>query len=96
MDTVEVAAALMDRLSKTYPKNIAERYKLTLTEESSGLSLLSAGGKKRGCLVSGGEIDYNRIAAIVLDEFRGGKIGRITLEKPEDPVKKEDEGSLNG
>jgi ribosome biogenesis GTPase A len=96
MDTVEVAAALMDRLSKTYPKNIAERYKLTLTEESSGLSLLSEAGKKRGCLVSGGEIDYNRIAAIVLDEFRGGKIGRITLEKPEDPVKKEDEGSLNG
>jgi ribosome biogenesis GTPase A len=96
MDTVEVAAALMDRLGKTYPKNIAERYKLTLTEESSGLSLLSEAGKKRGCLVSGGEIDYNRIAAIVLDEFRGGKIGRITLEKPEDPVKKEDEGSLNG
>jgi ribosome biogenesis GTPase A len=96
MDTVEVAAALMDRLSKTYPKNIAERYKLTLTEESSGLSLLSEAGKKRGCLVSGGEIDYNRIAAIVLDEFRGGKIGRITLEKPEDPIKKEDEGSLNG
>lgn len=95
MDTVEVAAALLDRLSKTYPKNISERYKLTLSESDSGLSLLSQAGKKRGCLISGGEIDLNRIAAIVLDEFRGGKIGRITLERPEVPEKNMDEENSN-
>jgi len=46
------------------------------------MELLHAAGKNRGCIVSGGEIDLNRIAVIIMDEFRGGKIGRITLEKP--------------
>jgi ribosome biogenesis GTPase A len=82
MDTVELASALLDRLSKTYPKNISDRYKLDLTGEYTGLDLLTRAGKNRGCLISGGEIDLNRIAIIVLDEFRGGKIGRITLERP--------------
>ncbi len=83
MDTVEVASALLSSLSVKYPKNIKERYKLEITESSDGLSLLKNAGKNRGCLISGGEIDLNRIAAIVLDEFRGGKIGRITLERPQ-------------
>lgn len=82
MDTVELAAALLERLSKTYPRNISERYKLDAVDGSSGLELLTKAGKNRGCLISGGEIDINRIAIIVLDEFRGGKFGRITLERP--------------
>lgn len=82
IDTIEVAAALMEHLSTNYPQNLKERYKLD-SLDMGGLDLLKSAGKKRGCIVSGGEIDFNRIAAIVLDEFRGGKIGRISLEKPE-------------
>ena len=46
------------------------------------LDTLNAIARKRGCLIRGGEIDYNRISVILLDEFRGGKIGKITLERP--------------
>ena len=54
-----------------------------------GVILLEACGKKRGCLLKGGEVDYNRIANIVLDDFRAGKIGRLSLDFPE--AIKEDE-----
>ena len=47
-----------------------------------GYQLLEAAGRKRGFLISGGEIDTERMAKILLDEFRGGKLGRITLELP--------------
>ena len=46
------------------------------------IDTLDAIGKKRGTLISGGQIDYNRLAVILLDEFRGGKIGKISLESP--------------
>ncbi|MDP4181118.1 MAG: ribosome biogenesis GTPase YlqF [Bacillota bacterium] len=85
-DIVEVAAALFERLSKIYPDKLAQRYKLDSVSEFTGLELLNMAGKKRGCLISGGEIDLYRIAAIALDEFRGGKIGRISLEKCSEPV----------
>ena len=60
-----------------------ERYKLTEVFENP-IDTLDAIGKKRGTLISGGQIDYNRIAVILLDEFRGGKIGNISLERPGD------------
>jgi len=82
MDTTELAAKLMERLAVLYPEKIKARYKLENIEDKKGYELLEDAGKKRGCLISGGEIDLNRIAAIVLDEFRGGKIGKITLEVP--------------
>jgi len=84
MDTTELAAKLMERLAVLYPEKLKARYKLEMEslENKKGYELLEEAGKKRGCLISGGEIDYNRIAAIVLDEFRGGKIGKITLEVP--------------
>lgn len=82
MDTVEIAAALMSRLSASYSDRLAQRYKLSALENATGLDLLGKAGKNRGCIISGGEIDLQRISTIVLDEFRGGKIGRITLEKP--------------
>lgn len=82
-DTVEVAALLMKQLSILYPGFLEERFKLDSSKGETGLKLLEEAGRKRGCIISGGEIDFNRIAAIVLDEFRGGKIGRITLERPE-------------
>ncbi len=86
MDTGEVAMELLHRLSKTYNTELCTRFKLDpeAIKDMEPLELLETVGRKRGCIVSKGEIDYSRISAIVLDEFRGGKIGRITLEKPGD------------
>jgi ribosome biogenesis GTPase A len=74
IDIVDVASKLMEKLSKTYPNLIKSRYKLDLTDEETGYMLLEAAGRKRGCLVSGGNVDLNRIAVIVLDEFEEGKL----------------------
>jgi len=84
IDTVEVAAALFEKLIKLYPKNLMERYKIEAFEGKTGLELLEIAGKNRGCIISGGKIDITRISSIVLDELRGGKIGKISLERPED------------
>lgn len=84
MDTVEVASQLMNSLSTLYPQSLKERFKLDTLENKTREILLREAGKKRGCIISGGEIDLTRTSAVVLDEFRGGKIGRITLERPGD------------
>lgn len=84
MDTVELASVLLEKLASCYPDNLKERFKLSSLEGKTGVELLTEAGKKRGCIISGGEIDYERISSIVLDEFRGGKIGRVTLERPSD------------
>lgn len=80
-DITEVAALLAERLTADYPGLLANRYKLE-DENRKGYKLLEAAGKRRGCILPGGEIDMQRIAVVMLDEFRGGKIGKITLEKP--------------
>ena len=84
LDTAEVAMELLYRLLQTYPQNLCTRFKLDYdsVKDIGKLELLETVGRKRGCIIARGEIDYSRISAIVLDEFRGGKIGRITLEKP--------------
>lgn len=82
IDVIEVAAILMEQLASSYPQNLKERYKLETLEGLTGGELLHAAGQKRGCIVAGGQVDLRRIAMTVLDEFRGGKIGRISLERP--------------
>lgn len=82
LDTVEIAAALLEKLSIEYPDYLSRRFKLNNINGKTGLMLLETCGKNRGCIISGGEIDLQRISIIVLDEFRGGKIGKISLEKP--------------
>lgn len=82
MDVLTLAAKLLEKLSKLYPDSLAERYKLDDVQDKTGAVLLEEAGRRRGCLISGGEIDYNRIGSIVLDEFRAARIGRITLETP--------------
>ena len=84
VDIEELAMRLMDYLGKNYPKAIEERYKLTVAEEDDGYALLEKAGRKRGFLISGGEVDTERMSRILLDEFRGGKLGRFTLELPEE------------
>ncbi len=84
LDTVELAVILCRRLREKYPVLLAERYKLgqeALSSLSDG-ELFEEIGRKRGFLISGGEVSEERTAVMLLDEFRGGKIGRITLEEP--------------
>lgn len=93
MDIEELALKLVERLQTRYEVQLKERYKLQEIFENP-LDTLDAIGKKRGTLISGGNIDYNRIAVILLDEFRGGKIGRISLERPvEEQIEAEQESS---
>jgi ribosome biogenesis GTP-binding protein YlqF len=82
IDTVELAAHLLDKLSTDYPSELMKRFKLQTIEGQTGHTLLKSCGKNRGCIIAGGEIDLQRISTIILDEFRGGKIGKITLETP--------------
>ena len=84
MDLEELASCLMEYLGSHYADIVTERYKITIDEEDSGYDLLTKAGRKRGFLMRGGEVDTERMARILLDEFRGGKLGRFTLETPED------------
>ncbi len=79
----EIAVQLADELAKSYKKELYERYKISddFTYEMP-YELLEEIGRKRGCLIKGGEIDYNKASNILVDEFRSGKIGRLSLERP--------------
>ena len=84
LDIELLAMRLLWLLNGEYPSLLSERYKIK-KEEADGLDaygLLSLVGRKRGMLVSGGEVNTERAAITVLDEFRSGKLGRITLELP--------------
>lgn len=83
VDTEALAARLLETLRESYPSALCTRYKLTPDDlqEGSGYDLLARIGKKRGMLISGGEIDTERAAAMLLDEFRSAKLGKITLER---------------
>jgi len=82
LDIEELALKLLENLTMNYKKLLQNRYKVDdLTDNS--LDNMEKIAKKRGCLLPGNNIDYNRIAAMLLDEFRGGKIGSISLEKPD-------------
>ncbi len=82
MDTEELACNLLLFLKENYPDALSDRYKMTDIEGLMGYELLELLGKKRGFIVSGGEIDTERAAGILLDEFRGAKLGNISLERP--------------
>ena len=84
MDLETLACHLMSYLGKHYPNALLERYKVKVMPEDDGYELLMKAGRKRGFVVRGGEVDTERMAKILLDEFRGGKLGRFTLELPED------------
>lgn len=81
-DRETLSCRLLESLAKTNPDLINERYKIEVTPGLMGYEILELIGKKRGFLIKGGEIDYERTAVMVADEFRGGKLGRITLELP--------------
>lgn len=82
MDTETLACHLMEYLGRRYPQALTERYRIETEEQDSGYDLLVKAGKKRGFVLRGGETDTERMAKILLDEFRGGRLGRFTLELP--------------
>ena len=86
LDIEEMAMILCRRLIDVAPKAFCERYKLSYEQicDLDGYDIFEAVGRKRGYLVSGGEINAERTATMLLDEFRGGVIGRISLETPEE------------
>ena len=93
LEKTEIAFQLLKFLLNDYLKNVIERYKLdetqineimvseNLEENDKAVEILEIIAKKRGAILSGGRIDYEKISGILLDEFRSGKLGRITIEK---------------
>ena len=81
LDIETLGVVLCGRLKELYPESLCARYKLAEIPDTDDFGLMCAVGRKRGFLVSGGEIDTERTANVLLDEFRAGKIGRITLDR---------------
>lgn len=88
LDVETLACKLMELLAQHAPQALEARYKIDVAaardSDFMGYALLQQAGKRRGFLISGGEIDTERMARVLLDEYRGGVLGRITLETPED------------
>jgi len=77
----EIALALLKELGEKYPQRLAERYGISV---GTPLEMLDGVCAKRGFMLRGGEYDYDRAERAVIDDFRKGKLGRITLDTPED------------
>jgi ribosome biogenesis GTPase A len=96
LDLEALATILCSRLRHLYPELLMARYKLTeLPEEMTDWELFLAIGKKRGFLISGGEINTERTANMLLDEFRGAKLGRITLDRTANEKKEATDAGAN-
>ena len=80
----EVALFLLRYLRERYPERLRERYRLEDLPPAEGADLLEAVGRRRGCVAKGGAIDWEKAAEIVLRDFRSGRVGRVSLERPED------------
>ena len=86
IDLETLSMMLLENLSQSYPKALIERYNIDISPDDNGISLLEKVGRKRGMLISGGEVNTERASIMVMDEFRGGKLGKITLETPKSVV----------
>ncbi len=84
IDLEELACRLMELMWKHYPQAVKDRYGIDMPQDAPGYELLEAAGRKRGFLLARGEIHTERMAKVLVDEYRSGKLGRFTLEKPED------------
>ena len=82
LDVETMAVRLIDVLREGYPERLAERYKLDDITDMQSWEILEAIGRKRGMLISGGEVNTERASVMLLDEYRGGKLGKITMEFP--------------
>ena len=84
IDLEELACRLMELLHKFYPQTLLERYKVEAPAGTPGWELLEMAGRKRGFLLARGEVHTERMAKVLLDEYRSGKLGKFTLEEPEE------------
>ena len=84
VDIETLACNLIDLMGRKYPQVLEQRYKITVPEEFQGYELLELCGRKRGMLISGGEVDTERMSRVLLEEYRSGKLGKFTFESPED------------
>ena len=82
LDIEELAVFFMQLMRTRYPDAIQARYGIEIPEDATAYELLEAAGKKRGFLMARGEINTERMAKVLLDEYRSGKLGRITFEMP--------------
>ena len=82
VDRESLAANFIRRLCRMYPEAVRSRYKIEPDPEKTGYDLLSEAARKRGFLISGGEVDLERMANALLTEYHSGKLGRLTLEMP--------------
>lgn len=92
LETIEIGFSLLKYLIQNYKKNLVDRYKLEeskleeilldqdMEENDKALEIMEDIGRKRGALISGGMVDQEKVAKIILEDFRSGKLGRITLE----------------
>lgn len=81
IDKEEIAYYLLEYLIKNYPERIKERFNIEL-EEKETMDVLESIARKRGAIISGGNINMQKISDIILNEFQNGKLGRITIELP--------------
>ena len=82
LDIETMAVRLLDVLRDGYPDRLTERYKIDNFDELQSWEILELIGRKRGMLISGGEVNTERASVMLLDEYRGGKLGRISMEFP--------------
>ncbi len=86
IDTEELACHLAEKLNRYYPQVLLDRYKVQMPADTPGYMLLEEAGRKRGYLLARGEINTERMAKVLIDEYRSGKLGTFTFEKVEDAV----------
>ena len=79
----ELAMELITFLRKQYPGTLEKRFQMEESEEKSAAQILEEIARVRGCLIRGGELDYGKASKLLMDDFRSGKLGRVTLEFPE-------------
>ena len=84
IDLEELACRMMELLHRRYPMALQERYAIDAPMDTPGYELLEAAAKKRGFLMARGELNTERMAKVLVDEYRSGKLGRFTFEQPED------------
>ena len=83
IDVETLCLDLLGYMSANYPQRICERYKLDSVEGLTPVEILELIAKKRGMIMRGGETDYERVSVMIMDEYRAGRLGRITLEMPD-------------
>ena len=74
---------LLGYMTEFYPERLCERYRLDGVDGLQPTEVMELIARKRGMIMRGGDIDYERVSVMIMDEYRGGKLGRITLELPQ-------------